>query len=189
MNTKTPLIQTTKNSSAFTMVELIFVVVIIAIIAAVSLPRLTATKDDAISVSIKNDISNTATAVVSTYNSIDNFNDISKAILLDETRWTKTLNTNGTEHLAYTFTTKENNKECVRMEIDDANVSRSFQVLVASNLKDITGNNSRICAKIRRVYNKHSDGKDNLLGDSINDSIVQYLSIMNIQLDSDGIVW
>ena len=189
MNTQKSLVAPLKTSTAFTMVELIFVVVIIAIIAAVSLPRLTATKDDAISVSIKNDISNTATAVVSTYNSIDNFNDISQAILLDEGRWTKTLNTNGSNNLAYTFTTKENNKECVRMEIDDANVSRSFQVLVASNLKDITGNNSRICAKIRRVYSKTEGGKDNMLGDSVNDSVVQYLSIMNIKLDSDGIVW
>ena len=189
MNIKNPPATSINISAAFTMVELIFVVVIIAIIAAVSLPRLTATKDDAISVSIKNDISNTATAVVSTYNSIDNFNDISQAILLDEGRWKKTLNTHGTDNLAYTFTTKENNKECVRMEIDDANVSRSFQVLVASNLKDITGNNSRICAKIRRVYSKTAGDKDNMLGDSVNDSVVQYLSIMNIKLDSDGIVW
>ncbi len=36
-----------KNSRAFTMIELVFVIVILGILAAVALPKLTATRDDA----------------------------------------------------------------------------------------------------------------------------------------------
>jgi prepilin-type N-terminal cleavage/methylation domain-containing protein len=177
------------NKKAFTMIELIFVIVIISIIAAISIPKLTATKDDALSVSIKNDISNTATSVITAYNSTDNLNDISKAIFLDNSRWKKGANTNSTPNLAYTFVTKENKKECVKMQINDSNSTRVFQVLIASNTQDITGNDSKVCAKLRKIYSKTNGKYDNMLGDSVNDSIIQYLNIMNIQLDSDGLSW
>lgn len=178
------------NKKAFTMIELIFVVVIISIIAAISIPKLTATKDDALGVSVKNDISNTTTAVVSAYNSTDNFNDISKAILLDEGRWKQGINTSGNDNLAYVFTTRENGRECVRMEIDDSNSSQAFQVLVASSLRGISGNDSKVCSKIRYMYSKVSENrKDNLIGESVHDSVIQYLSILYIRLDSDGLSW
>jgi len=178
-----------QTKKAFTMIELIFVVVIISIIAAISIPRLTATKDDAIGVSVKNDISNTATSVLVAYNSLDKLNDISQAVLLDDGRWKKDSNTNGSENLAYVFKTKENNKECVRMQIDDSNSSKALQVLVVANAQGIRGNGSKVCSKIRKIYSKTNNNKDNMLGKSFNDSIMQYIEIMKIQLDSDGLNW
>jgi general secretion pathway protein G len=174
---------------AFTMIELIFVIVVIAIIAAISIPKLTATKDDALGVSVKNDVTNAITAIVSAYNSLDSLNDISRAIFLDESRWKKCANTNGSNNLAYTFTTKENNKECIRMQINDSNSTNIFQVLISANLQDITGNNSKVCAKLRKMYSKTNNSRDSMVGESVNDSIVQYLEIINVQLDSDGLSW
>ncbi|NLC27665.1 MAG: prepilin-type N-terminal cleavage/methylation domain-containing protein, partial [Campylobacteraceae bacterium] len=40
----------------FTMIELIFVIVILGILAAVAIPRLAATRDDATAASLKTDI-------------------------------------------------------------------------------------------------------------------------------------
>jgi general secretion pathway protein G len=51
----------------FTMIELIFVIVILGILAAVAIPRLAATRDDAKAASIKTDIGTTLQAVPAWY--------------------------------------------------------------------------------------------------------------------------
>ena len=179
----------TSSAKAFTMLELIFVIVVIAIIAAVSIPRLAATKDDALSVAVKNDVANTITSVVATYNAVNNFGDISQAILLDGTRWTKSPNLNKTPNLAYVFNTKDNNKECVRMQVDDSNASMSFQVLIVANSQDIKGNDSRVCAKLRKMYSKYNGSSDNVLGSPVSRSIMSYIPIIDMALESEGIAW
>ena len=47
----------TKNKSAFTMIELIFVIVVLGILAAVAIPKLVVTRDDAMIVKGKSQVS------------------------------------------------------------------------------------------------------------------------------------
>ena len=55
-----------KNRTAFTMIELIFVIVILGILAAIALPRFIATRDDAINSKSAQNIMN-ATSEIATY--------------------------------------------------------------------------------------------------------------------------
>ena len=48
--------QTTKTKKAFTMLELVFILVILGILAAVAIPKISARRDDAKLVALKSDI-------------------------------------------------------------------------------------------------------------------------------------
>jgi len=52
---------------AFSMLELVFVIVIIGILAAVAIPKLWVTRDDAIVAKIRSDVSNIRSAISSKY--------------------------------------------------------------------------------------------------------------------------
>jgi general secretion pathway protein G len=52
---------------AFTMIELVFVIVIIGILASVAIPRLWVTRDDAIIVKLKTQVSTVQSAIASKY--------------------------------------------------------------------------------------------------------------------------
>ena len=49
---------------AFTMIELVFVIVILGILAAVAIPKMTATRDDAVIVKFRSDISSLRSAIM-----------------------------------------------------------------------------------------------------------------------------
>jgi prepilin-type N-terminal cleavage/methylation domain-containing protein len=72
----------------FTMIELIFVIVILGILAAVAIPRLAATRDDARLVSIKTDISTALQSVPAWFQGQQDARII-ESIQLDGTSWTR----------------------------------------------------------------------------------------------------
>ena len=70
----------------FTMIELIFVIVIIGILAAVAIPKLAATRDDAKAGTIKTDIGTAMNAVPSWYQGQKKI-DLQQAMSIDTNVW------------------------------------------------------------------------------------------------------
>jgi len=98
----------------FTMIELIFVIVILGILAAVAIPRLAATRDDAKAASIKSDIGTALTAIPSWYQGQKDVR-ISQAMQIDTSTWTK--------NSEVSFTWKDGSNDCVTIAIHDMNQS------------------------------------------------------------------
>lgn len=75
--------------SGFTMIELVFIIVILGILAAIAVPKMAATRDDARAVAVKADIGTMTQAIPAMYMSKgDSFNKITDAVNLDTSRWT-----------------------------------------------------------------------------------------------------
>lgn len=70
----------------FTMIELVFVIVIIGILAAVAIPKLAATRDDAKAGTIKTDMGTAMNAVPSWYQG-QKTADLKQAMSIDENVW------------------------------------------------------------------------------------------------------
>ena len=98
----------------FTMIELIFVIVILGILAAVAIPRLAATRDDATAASIKTDVSTIVQAVPAWYQGQKDAH-ILKAVSLDTSKWQV-----GTGE---SYSWKENSNDCVKVEVWDMSLS------------------------------------------------------------------
>mgnify|MGYP000060266768 CR=1 FL=1 len=70
----------------FTMIELIFVIVILGILAAVAIPKLAATRDDAILATVKADITTAMSAIPAWYQGQKQAS-IKDAMEIDTARW------------------------------------------------------------------------------------------------------
>lgn len=98
----------------FTMIELIFVIVILGILAAVAIPRLAATRDDAKLASIKTDIGSAAQAIPAWYQGQKDIR-ITPAIQLDTSIWSKT------SDVSYSWS--ESGVVCATIAVHDMNQS------------------------------------------------------------------
>jgi len=98
----------------FTMIELIFVIVILGILAAVAIPRLAATRDDAGAAAIKTDVSTIIQAVPAWYQGQKDAH-ILKAVSIDTSKWVA-----GTGE---TYTWSDNSQACITVAVWDMNLS------------------------------------------------------------------
>jgi general secretion pathway protein G len=93
----------------FTMIELVFVIVILGILASIAIPKLAASRDDARAVSLKSDIGTLSQAVPAWYQSQGDIS-IENAMQFDTALW---INEPG--RLAYTFTDGDQGKILVML--------------------------------------------------------------------------
>ena len=109
----------------FTMIELIFVIVILGILAAVAVPKLAATRDDAKVASMKTDIGTLINAVPSWYQGQKEAS-ILKAASIDTNTW-KQANTTDAD---FTFQIGSGATiNCVQIRIVDINDSNTSQII------------------------------------------------------------
>jgi general secretion pathway protein G len=165
---------TKKKLRAFTILELIFVIIIISVLSTIAIPKLLATKDDAVLSSIKYTVSLLMKSSIE-YNAImGKINNISEVVSLDDDKWSMTSNTQKQNNRSYIY--KTDDIECIKFQILDDVV----QILIA----DSKSNNVDMCSKIRKLYNLYTNKNDTRNGASINGSQISYIKYKEISLTS-----
>jgi len=76
------------NKKAFSLIELIFMIVVIGIIAAVAVPKLMGTRSSAIVSTLKQDITTITTSIQSYYLLNGKIDKISDAVVINNSTWT-----------------------------------------------------------------------------------------------------
>ena len=105
------------NKKAFTLLEMIFAIVVISVIASLAIPKFNATRNDAIVSTLKQDISTITTSIQSYYLVKGKIDKISDAVNLNSAVWDISDDT-----VVY----NEQNNECVKMEISLSNNDESY---------------------------------------------------------------
>lgn len=143
----------------FTMIELIFVIVILGILAAVAIPRLAATRDDA-------EISKAATNVSTLVNEINGYYQ-AQAQLPDAIEKITNIPVDGT---GTSVDLKVKNKGCITFAVSNAttatpnkNIAAGDPILTISNA---TGNNEVACKGTRDAVKKLMESSPIKLGGS-----------------------
>ena len=114
----------------FTMIELIFVIVILGILAAVAIPKLAATRDDAKAASVKTDIGTALNAIPSWYQGQKEASVV-KAMSIDTNVWKKTANI-----VEYVYKENTSDADHVTIRIVDANNSDNAKTATAVTADD-----------------------------------------------------
>ncbi len=114
----------------FTMIELIFVIVILGILAAVAIPRLAATRDDAKLAAVKTDIGSIMNAVPAWYQGQKDAR-ITQGVSLDTNQWVK-----GT---GMTYVLTLDSVPCVTAAVWDMNGTASSDVLANTEINASNG--------------------------------------------------
>lgn len=116
----------------FSLIELIFVIVIIGIIASVAVPKLMGLKDKASVSAVKQDL-NTMIKSIQSYVLLNGrINDINDAITLSSNLWT-------IDGLNATF--KEDDKDCITLEVDASKLDVKI-----NDFKDDTS----VCSELKK---------------------------------------
>ncbi len=117
------------NKKAFSLIELIFMIVVIGIIASVAVPKLMDTRSDAVVSSIKQDISTVTTSVQSYYMVNGKIDKISDAVTLNNSVWD--IEDKEIKYL-------ESSNECVSIKVTDNKLEVSIDASAGSICQKIS---------------------------------------------------
>lgn len=125
--------------SGFSLLELIFAIVILGIVASFAIPKYLDTKDSALVSTLKRDINTATNAIQSYYLLNQKIAKISDAMEVNSTNWT------------VTDTKLTDKNECLSIEVKTADTGTKTIELAVNATKDTT-----ICKKIRdaKIENK-----------------------------------
>jgi general secretion pathway protein G len=119
-----------RDKKAFSLLELIFAIVIIGIISTVAVPKLMDTKANAQATTIKNDISTIVSSVRAYYLINDNLDDLNSALTLNQNIW----EIDGTNAIY-----NDADANCISISIED----KKLNVIVNEE------NSGKVCEKIK----------------------------------------
>lgn len=117
------------NTKAFSLLELIFAIVIIGIISTVAVPKLLDTKDNAEAAIVEKDISTIISSVRSYYMVNDKLDSFDEALTLNPNTW---------EIEGTTATYEDEDKSCVSVNIEN----RKLKLIINEQ------NSGNVCEKI-----------------------------------------
>ena len=117
--------------SGFSLLELIFAIVILGIVASFAIPKYIDTKDSALVSTLKRDIASTTSSIQTYYLLNQKIDKIQDAIEVNETNWT----------VSNTKLTDKN--ECMTLEIKTSDSGSNELILSVDDTKDLN-----ICKKI-----------------------------------------
>ena len=126
--------------SAFSLLELIFAIVILGIIASFAIPKYIDTKDSALVLTIKRDVNTAVNSIQSYYLLNQKIDKISDAINVNETNWTlsDTKITDKNECLSLEVKTSDEGNKSLELAIDDTKTANICVKLIASGLENTT---------------------------------------------------
>ena len=117
--------------SGFSLLELIFAIVILGIVASFAIPKYIDTKDSALVSTLKRDVASTTSSIQTYYLLNQKIDKIQDAIEVNETNWT----------LSDTKLTDKN--ECMTLEVKTSDSGVNELILSVDDTKDLN-----ICKKI-----------------------------------------
>ena len=123
-----------QKSKAFSLIELIFMIVVMGIIASVALPKLMNTRDNAIISSLKQDVATITTSIQSYYLVKGKIDKISDAVNFNTSTWKTGSSDN---EILYS----EDSTTCITIKVVDSNLS----IIVDGTASGVDGS---ICKKL-----------------------------------------
>ncbi len=130
-----------KLKKGFSVLEIIFAIVILGVIASIAVPKLLSSKNDASLSSIKQDIRTTTTAIQSYYMVNGSISKISDAVTLNSSTWT--INNKKLEFYdekAICVTIEIDNTNTLNLTINEANTGTICSTLISDGFSSQTYN-------------------------------------------------
>lgn len=159
----------------FTMIELIFVIVILGILAAVAIPKLAATRDDAKAASVKTDIGTVLNAIPSWYQGQKEASVVN-AMSIDTNVWKKTANI-----VEYVYKENTTDSDHVTIRIVDANSSDNAKTATAVSATDPVPSNHSWTYEPWLVLDINGSGNNGIVK-----SLVNSLGVSGTQVSLGG---